>query len=623
MERCEWRPGTHVRRESSSDDSTDPASRSGTLERTVRRLSGLPFLTLTLVLLGGGSAMAAVKPTPYEGDALPPFALSDTEGARHSLSDHRGDVVLVNFWATWCGPCIREMPSLQRLETELADRPFTLLAVNMGEEPATLLPFLERLDVDLTVLLDQDGAVARDWGVFAYPTTVLIDPDGRARYIARGELDWAGSEALALIESMMPVDEGTGAVVLRTDVPIPVPPVENVIATPRLGKLRRFPPIIAPAARDPDLAARADGTVFASWLEASGETGAALRVARLDEAGWSEPVTATRGSNWFVSWADFPTLSPMGEDGLAVTWSVRNGDGPYGYDLNVAMSRDGGTSWSEPLVPHRDGTPTQHGLASLTPMEDGRLLVTWLDGRVNDRAGDTSNGADLPTTDMTLRSAFVTADGVPADDTLLDERVCSCCATASVALDNGGALVAYRDRSADEVRDIAVRRFRDGRWEPSRAVHDDGWQIAGCPINGPALAARGVRVALVWFTAASDSPTAQLVFSEDGGDRFEPPIRIDDGRPLGRTDVVMLEDGSALVSWLEVTAHGEELRVRLVTPDGERLPSMTIVRSNRGRTIGFPRMAIVGDDVVIAWTAPDTGGAIGSAMLALPDGSGD
>lgn len=572
---------------------------------------------IALTLLIPRLALSAGQLVRYVGDSLPPFTLSDTDGELHAIPDYFGNVILVNFWATWCAPCIREMPSMERLAERLAESPFTLLAVNAGEEPDVVNPFLERLELDLTVLLDQDGTAGRDWGVFAYPTTVLLDPDGKATWIVRGEFDWESPAAIAAISSMLPSDsEGASK-------PEPLPKESlsvaidagNVEGTSGLAEPRSLPPIVARGAREPDLAVDDHGTVIASWLEASGATSAALRVAHLGTDGWLEPVTVASGSDWFVNWADFPSLSRAGDSELAVTWSVLNGQGLYGYDLNIARSTDGGLTWNAPVVPHRDGTPTQHGLASMAPLDGGRLLVTWLDGRVNARAGDTSRGADLPTDDMTLRSAIINADGVLEEQRLLDDRVCSCCGTASVALPDGGALVAYRDRSANEVRDIAMRRLRNGRWERSQSLHVDGWRIAGCPINGPTLAAESDRVAVAWFTAANDAPEVRLAFSDDGGDGFDPPIRVDDGRPIGRTDVELLADGSALVSWLEASDLGEELRVRRITRAGERLSSQRIAHSNRGRTMGFPRMVRADEGIVIAWTVPDSGGVIGSAIL--------
>src|SRR5439155_963754 len=121
-----------------------------------------------------------------------------------------------------------------------------------------------------------------------------------------------------------------------------------------------------------------------------------------------------------------------------------------------------------------------------------------------------------------------------------------------------GVLVAYRDRGAEEVRDIFVTRREGGRWSPPRAVHADHWRIAGCPVNGPALDARGSHVAIAWYTAAADTPRVYVAFSEDAGAHFGTPARIDDGNPLGRVHLALLADGSALATCHE--AGGREYR---------------------------------------------------------------
>ena len=141
-----------------------------------------------------------------------------------------------------------------------------------------------------------------------------------------------------------------------------------------------------------------------------------------------------------------------------------------------------------------------------------------------------------------------------------------------------------------------------------RPVAEDGWEINACPVNGPAVAASGRRVAVAWFTGARQAKRVRLAFSTDAGSTFGAPIEVDDGRPVGRVGVVMLEDGAAIVSWLEEVGRGAEVRVRRVETGGLRGPSMTIAASSAGRPSGFPRMARAGDRMVFAWRDPETGG---------------
>jgi hypothetical protein len=173
-----------------------------------------------------------------------------------------------------------------------------------------------------------------------------------------------------------------------------------------------------------------------------------------------------------------------------------------------------------------------------------------------------------------------------------------------MASTSAGPVAVYRDRSPEEIRDIRVIRFRDGIWGEGDIVHEDGWETAACPVNGPAVAARGDRVAVAWFTAAGGTPRVKVAFSDDAAERFGPPVAIDGGNPAGRVDVVMLEDGAALVSWLERTG-GEfaEVRVRRVEPSGRAGQPLSVSRSSGERASGFPRLAEAGSAaVLVAWT---------------------
>ncbi|MDQ5845536.1 MAG: glycoside hydrolase [Acidobacteriota bacterium] len=353
--------------------------------------------------------------------------------------------------------------------------------------------------------------------------------------------------------------------------------------------------------REPELNATHDGRIILSWVEKVGDKLYALRTSTRDGSGWSEIHTVAQGENWFVNWADFPSVVALQDGSLAGHWLVKSGSGTYAYNVNIARSKDGGNTWSKPLVPHRDNTQTEHGFVSLVPLPDGRLGAVWLDGRnMKDMKHD--GDEDAPASEsMTLRYAAIDADGKLSDEAQLDERVCECCQT-SAAVTSDGPIAVYRDRSQEEVRDIYSVRQVNGSWVAPRAVHADNWKINGCPVNGPAVAADGRRVVVGWFTEANETPHVKVAFSDDAGVTFGNSIETDDGEASGRVDVLLLQDGSALVCWLSGNVEGGAIKVRRVQSDGRLGPPAVVAQTDISRSSGFPRMARLGDEVHFAWT---------------------
>jgi hypothetical protein len=330
--------------------------------------------------------------------------------------------------------------------------------------------------------------------------------------------------------------------------------------------------------------------VYLTWLEKSGVADHRFRFATLapGAAKWSASLSIHEGPGFFANWADVPSLT-IGPGGwLAAHWLQTSGPGKYSYDVKVRTSRDGGKTWSAPITPHRDEIEGEHGFASFFPWPDQRadaVGLAWLDGR--------SHGK------MALRAASI-SDAAASEEMLVDDLVCDCCPTSAVRTSRGIAL-AYRDRSPDEIRDIYVARFEDGKWSEGRPAVRDNWQIAGCPVNGPAMSASDNRVALAWFAAPESTARVSVAFSSDDAVTFGPPVRVDDGQPLGRVDAELLEDGSALVGWIEQRDRGAEFRVRRVWPDGRRDEATTIASLAASRASGYPRIAKSGERLIFAW----------------------
>ncbi|HZI20230.1 MAG TPA: sialidase family protein [Pyrinomonadaceae bacterium] len=380
------------------------------------------------------------------------------------------------------------------------------------------------------------------------------------------------------------------------------------------ARVRTLPSPAGPSSGQPNLAAGPDGSIYLSWIERLPERRFALRFSKREGAGWSAPRTVAEGDNWFVNWADFPSLLALPGGRLAAHWLVKSGPGPYAYDVHVALSADGGRNWGRPVTPHRDGKQVEHGFVSMWASPEGTPALVWLDGRETTAHGAGGGHDGHGGGDMTLRYTAFGRDGRPAPESLLDARVCECCQT-SAAMTSEGPIVVYRDRSPEEVRDIAVVRLSGGRWSEPSVVYRDGWRIEGCPVNGPSVAARGRRVAVAWFTGAGDTYRVRVAFSGDAGRSFGQPVEVDDGQPSGRVGVVMLEDGSAAVSWLEKVEAGGEVRVRRVRPDGRRGPSFTVAGMAAARAGGFPRMVRTKGSLLLAWVG---GTQVLTAEVALP-----
>jgi len=376
-------------------------------------------------------------------------------------------------------------------------------------------------------------------------------------------------------------------------------------------------PLASPAgagSQSPRLALTGDGNVVLSWLEQAGADSYELRYSTLEGDSWSPAAVLASGSDWFINWADFPAVVPIQDETWAAYWLVKRAGGTYAYDIALALSADAGASWSAPFTPHDDGTPTEHGFVSLFPWQ-GDVGVVWLDGR-NMQPDDGQGGNGHGVGAMSLRYARFTADGVPRAGGQIDDHVCECCQTA-VAVGSAGPVLAYRGRTAEEIRDIEVRRFAGDGWSEPQTLGEDNWRIPGCPVNGPAIAASGDTVVVGWYAAPERQSRVAVAFSADAGATFSRPVIVDQDRLSGRVDVALLADGSAVLSWAARSEEGGgELRIRRVWPNGDTGPIQVVARGDVSRSAGFPQMVRSGEHLVFAWTEPGEPSRVVTARLA-------
>ena len=377
-------------------------------------------------------------------------------------------------------------------------------------------------------------------------------------------------------------------------------------------------PIESPAGTDtaqPQLTVSPRGALL-SWIETSGPR-AALKFAERTATGWSPPRTAATGTDWFVNWADVPSVLRLDDGTLVAHWLQRNGPDTYAYDVRLAYSRDDGQTWSPSFTPHHDGLPREHGFASLFQMPGEGLGLIWLDGRaMAPSSGHDSHAASAGA--MSVRFGTFDASWTQTSEMPIDLRVCECCPT-SAAMTSEGPIVAYRNRADDEIRDIYVARLAKGAWTSPTPVHDDHWRIAACPVNGPRLSARGRAVVLAWFTVRDQVGHAYAAFSTDAGRSFGQPIQLDDTASIGRVGVALLPDGSAAATWIEFAGQRSSFAVRRIQPSGQRSPAIAVAPVEGARSSGYPRLAWAADELVFAWTERANGAfRVRTARLSAP-----
>ena len=347
--------------------------------------------------------------------------------------------------------------------------------------------------------------------------------------------------------------------------------------------------------------------ILLSWIERTGPR-ARLKFAERTASGWSTAVTVAAGDDWFVNWADVPSVLRLDNGTLAAHWLQKSGPETYAYDVRLAYSKDEGQTWSPSFTPHHDGTKREHGFASLVQMPDAGLGLIWLDGRAMGSAqGHDAHGASEGA--MSVRFGTFDPAWKQTSEMPVDLRVCECCPTTA-AMTSDGLIVAYRNRTEDEVRDIYVSRLDNGKWTEPKPVHEDNWKIAACPVNGPMLSARGRNVVLTWFTVKDDVGHAYAAFSSDAGRTFGAPIRLDAVSALGRVDVALLPDGSGLATWIEFADQTSSFSMRRVEPSGRTSPITAVTALSGARASGYPRIAADRDEVVFAWTENQASGSV-------------
>ena len=374
-------------------------------------------------------------------------------------------------------------------------------------------------------------------------------------------------------------------------------------------------------ARYPNLASNQSKlTILASWLYPN-DTLATLLWSRFDSDGWSVPQEIASGDNFFVNWADFPSIATWDGNPLAAHWLARVAGGTYSYHINMSM-HDIDDGWGDVIVPHQDQSATEHGFVSLLPLDSTRVFALWLDGQNMSAMShghmqakpESEHGKSDLSTAMTLRSVILHADGSKSVELEVDASVCECCQT-SITRSGDNLIAVYRNRDEYETREIfkAVYSLVDNTWSEPVKVSSDGWIISGCPVNGPQIDSFGKTVIAAWFNAANNEPKTYAAVSLDGGSSFAEPILLDSENTGGRVDVTFNATGQALLTWVKT---GESSSVMGSVWNDGRFSEPFIVGDIQGsRASGFPRSAGIGERFMVIWTDPSDQFSLFSVMI--------
>jgi len=345
-------------------------------------------------------------------------------------------------------------------------------------------------------------------------------------------------------------------------------------------------------AGEPTLTHDAAGRLVASWIERH-EDEARLMMASRSSGSWDTPTILAKGTNWFVNWADVPSVVFHPEGSALAYWLERLGEGRYAYGVRYIVSEDG-SAWTDPAWLHEDRSPTEHGFVKAVPYQNGFMAV-WLDG----------NGYATDRREMSVHARTIAADGTLGEERSVDARTCDCCPTDLIDLEDGRLATIYRDRSDAEIRDMSVSVYDGTGWSEPRSLHEDGWNINACPVNGPSADVADGKIAASWFTMATGSPEVFAGFLDGQTLSTSDPVRMDLGRPAGRVALRMASPDEALMLWMEGgDAEKAGLYVRSLYADGELSDPVKLADTSTGRAVGYPRLARDHDAWIAVWTEP-------------------
>ena len=353
---------------------------------------------------------------------------------------------------------------------------------------------------------------------------------------------------------------------------------------------------------EPNLHLSNSGNIYLSYISSNPDKKeSSLLFSMFDNLNysWNKPNLIVESDKMFVNWADFPEITTDNLNGITAHYLEMSSEKKYSYDIKIVNSTDQGFNWSNPLKLHSDNTKSEHGFVSTINTKNG-FLSTYLDGRQN----ELSNHDKSIRPQMTLRGTSYNIDGNILEDLLIDDRVCDCCQTDLAITENGESIVVYRDRSEDEVRDIYYSYKKDNKWSIPLSIFNDNWEIPGCPVNGPAISTFNNTSAVVWYTFSNNNNQLKVAFSNDISNGFDTPIIVNANDPIGRVDIELLDQNTALISYIDIIDGGAYIKLQMITSDRNQDKLLIIDESSENRSSGFPVITLDKEKnkTIIAWT---------------------
>ena len=345
----------------------------------------------------------------------------------------------------------------------------------------------------------------------------------------------------------------------------------------------------------PHLSTSKSNITILNWLEPT-DDGHRIQFSKYD-SGWAKPSTVTNGNDWFINWADFPSVINFNQNEYAAHWLKKSGESTYAYDAYISISKNNGKSWSQPIKAHEDETQTEHGFLSFYEHKN-ELGFIYLDGRkmANKATNDKSHSS------MSLRSGSIDSNSKLNNTQNIDGLVCECCQT-DITVTDRGPIGVYRDRSEEEYRDIYITKLENESWTEGKPLHLDNWKINGCPVNGPVIAGNNNEITVAWYTRSGGKSNIKIAKSFDYGETFNEPLLIGTNETVGHISMTTDNKRNTWLLWQKTAKKGlVELVLTKIEPDSNQIMHKIIEEAGKSPRFSFPQIARNGETIILAYT---------------------